>query len=328
MATIYDIARMAGVTPTTVSKVLAGKGSISAATRERVMQYARELNYQPNLIARSLIKGRTDVIGLVLHEMSNLFYAEIAEIAERLAYERNLRIFVTTIGKSEGQQLLQDLALRRVDGLIIAAGTISPETFNSMSDLHIPAVYCFWEASEQQVDHYVAFDFQQAGRLAAEHLLELGHRRFGVVSHVQHSRFTGFKETLLQNGISLDDAYIQWGESNLESGRVSGHKLLTMPERPTAIFATNDMSAMGVLSAAWDLGLRVPQDISIVGHDDNEITAYTTPPLTTIRIDKPAMLATSIDVLLSAIDGKPVMTTPSFPARLMTRQSSGPCPEE
>lgn len=325
MATIYDIAKLAGVTPTTVSKVLSGKGSISAATRERVMQYARELNYQPNLVARSLIKGRTGVIGLVVREMNNHFYAEVAEIAEHLAYERGIRIFMTTVGKEDGQQLLRDLALRRVDGLIIASGTITPQTLNAMSDFRLPAVYCFWESVEQPGDYHVTFDFEQGGRLVAEHLLSLGHRRFGVISHVLHSRFTGFQEVLAQHGISFDPTYLQWGESNLESGKRGGHKLLTMPARPTAIFATNDMMAMGVMSAAWELGLRIPQDLSLVGHDDNEVTTYTTPPLTTIRIDKAAMLSRSIDVLLSLIDGKPVDAPPLFSARLMVRGSTGPC---
>ncbi|HLZ58694.1 MAG TPA: LacI family DNA-binding transcriptional regulator [Ktedonosporobacter sp.] len=329
MATIYDIARAAGVTPTTVSKVLAGKGSISAATRERVMQFAQDLNYQPNLVARSLIKGRTGVIGLVVHGMSNLFYAEITAIAEHLADERGMRIFVTTLSaKDEGQKLLKDLTLRRVDGMVIAAGAIAPQKLQSIPGLDLPAVYCFWEGETQDVAYPISFDFEQAGRLAAEHLLALGHRRFAIVSYTHHGRFTGFKAALADHSITLDPQCIRGGKDSPEMSKAIGLEVLTLPERPTAIFATNDMMAMGVLSAAWELGLSVPRDLSIVGHDDIEIAKYTTPPLTTLRIDTSAMLSASMDVLLAAIEGKAVTIPPIFPAHLVVRGSSGPCPEE
>lgn len=328
MATIYDIAKAAGVTPTTVSKVLAGKGSISAATRARVMQYVQELNYQPNLVARSLIKGRTGVIGLVVPTMSNFFYAEATAIAERLAYDRGLRIFITTLsGDNKSQQLLKDLALRRVDGMLIASGTISPQTVRSMPDLHMPAVYCFWEYDHKEVDYFVSFASEESGRLAAEHLLQLGHHHFGIVSYTHHLRFAGFQTALRQRGITLNAECMLDGDSSLESGKAAGYKLLTLPRRPTAIFATNDMMAVGVLAAAWELGLRVPQDLSIVGHDDIELTAYSPPPLTSIRIDKRAMLSASLDLLLDIIAGKSVASPPPFPVSLVVRSSSGPCPE-
>lgn len=312
----------------TVSNVIRGKGSVSAATRERVMKYIQELNYQPNLIARSLSSGRSGVIGLVVNEMSNAFYAEVMAIAERLAYARGLRIFVTTLSREdESLPLLKDLALRRVDGIIATSGSISPQAINAMSGLHLPVVHCFWETNLQAVDYYVPFAFEQAGRLAIEHLLELGHRRFGLVGHPHGLRSTGFLEALAQHGITLAPEYIQKGDSSQQSGKAAGLVLLKLPQRPTAIFATNDMMALGVMTAAWELGLRIPQELSVIGHDDLDQAAYSIPPLTSIRIDRRAMLSASLDLLLDVLAGKQVTAPQPFPASLTVRFSSGPCPQ-
>jgi DNA-binding LacI/PurR family transcriptional regulator len=328
MTTIYDIAKAAGVTAMTVSNVINGKGSVSAATRERVMKYIKELDYQPNLVARSLSNGRTGVIGLVVNDVSNAFYAEVTAIAERLAYARGLRVFVTTLSREqESQQLLKDLSLRRVDGIIASSGSLSRQTIRSISGLHLPVVYCFWEADDQEVDYCVTFAFEQAGRLAAEHLLALGHRRLALVSYTHHLRSTGFQAVLAEHGLALDPECVQWGNSDLESGKAAGHRLLTLPQRPTAIFATNDMMALGIMSAAWELDLRIPQDLSLVGHDDIHLAAYSTPPLTSIRIDMPAMLSAALDLLLDAIAGHQVTIPSPFPANLIVRSSSGPCPQ-
>jgi DNA-binding LacI/PurR family transcriptional regulator len=325
MTTIYDIAKAAGVTPMTVSNVIRGTGSVSASTRERVMKYIKELDYHPNLVARSLSNGRTGVIGLVVNEMSNAFYAEVMAIAERLAYARGLRVFVTTLSQEDKSlPLLKDLKLRRVDGIIATSGSISPQAISSMSGLHLPVIHCFWEADQQAVDYCVPFAFEQAGRLAAEHLLALGHQRFGLVGYPHGLRSTGFLETLTQHGVTLAPAYVQKGDSSQQSGKAAGLALLKLPQRPTAIFATNDMMALGVMTAAWELGLRIPQDLSIVGHDDIDQAAYSIPPLTSIRIDRRAMLSVALDLLLNVLAGKQVTAPQSFPASLITRYSSGP----
>jgi DNA-binding LacI/PurR family transcriptional regulator len=328
MTTIYDVARAAGVTAMTVSNVIRGTGSVSAATRERVMKYIKELDYQPNLVARSLSKGRTGVIGLIVNEMSNVFYAEVTAIAERLAYARRLRVFVTTLShKDESLQLLKDLALRRVDGIIATCGSISPQAISSMSGLNLPVVHCFWEADRQEVDYCVPFAFEQAGRLAAEHLLSLGHRRFGLVGYAHGLRGIGFQKALIEHDVVLAPAYVQKANSGQENGMAAGLKLLKLPRRPTAIFATDDMMALGVMTAAWELGLRIPQDLSVVGHDDIDLAAYSIPPLTSIRIDRHAMLSAAFDLLLGVIEGKQVTAPRTFPANLTIRHSSGPCPQ-
>jgi DNA-binding LacI/PurR family transcriptional regulator len=333
MATIYDIAKAAGVTATTVSYVLSGKGSVSVATRSRVMKYAQELGYQPNLVARSLIKGRTGVIGLALPNIENPFYGEVIAVVERLAYKAGLRVFVTTLTTDDvvGQKLLGDLVLRRVDGLLVFGGCPPPHVLQTIVTPKLPIVWCLWEGPRAVTSFSVDFHFYQGGQLAAEHLLGLGHRRFGVVAHSVPAgsnpslRFSGFQETLAAHDLSIDPQLIQPGQYTAEGGKEAGRKLLTHPDPPTAIFATNDVMAIGVMAAAWELGIQIPRDLSIVGLDDIVLASYTTPPLTTIVIDKTAVMSHAIDTLLQAIDGQPATSPSMYPATLAVRGSTALC---
>jgi DNA-binding LacI/PurR family transcriptional regulator len=334
MATIYDIAKAAGVTATTVSYVLSGKGSVSAATRSRVMKFAQELGYQPNLVARSLIKGRTGVIGLALPNIENPFYSEVIAIVERLAYKAGLRVFVTTLTTDDvvGQKLLGDLVLRQVDGLLVFGGCPPPHVLQTIVTPNLPIVWCLWEGPGEVTSSLsVDFNFYQGGWLAAEHLLSLGHRRFGLVAHgasygsTPALRVTGFQEALAAHDITIDPQLIQPGQYTAEGGKEAGHKLLTHPNPPTAVFATNDFMAIGVMAAAWELGKQIPRDLSIVGLDDISLASYTTPPLTTIVIDKPAVMSLAIETLLQAIDGQATASSSMYPATLAVRGSTALC---
>lgn len=337
MTTIYDIAKAAGVTATTVSNVLSGKGSVSAATRARVLQYVRELDYQPNLIARSLIKGRSGMIGLVMPGIDNPFYSETATEVERLAYAANLRVFITALSRNDqkGQKMLGDLVSRRVDGFLITSGGCSLQTIHSVTFPRLPIVYCFWEKYELPEDvTAVALDLAQGGRLAAEHLLEQGHRRMGIITDISadgtdahHPRTRGFQQALAQRGLSFDPQLLQGGKSTMEGGKAAALQLLTLPNRPTALFVTNDNMAIGALAAAWELGLQVPHDLSLVGHDNIAQAAYLVPPLTTIAIDRVTLLSHAMQLLLKAIEGQEVISPPTFPVSLLIRGSTGPCPE-
>jgi DNA-binding LacI/PurR family transcriptional regulator len=337
MTTIYDIAKAAGVTATTVSNVLSGKGSVSAATRARVLKYVRELEYQPNLIARSLIKGRTGVIGLVVSSLDNPFYAEATAVVERLAYAAGLRVFTTSLSgdDQEGQKMLKDLILRQVDGILVTSGSwTEQQTIQSVISMQLPVVYCFWEDNKPASVLSTAIDLEHGGLLAGQHLLSLGHRRIGVITHLNSDgsnahqpRIVGFQAALAQHGLSLDPSLLQDGRSSMERGKVATHTLLTRPDPPTAIFATNDAMAIGAMSAAWELGLQIPRDLSIVGLDDITMAKYTVPPLTTVAIDKEMLLSHAIKLLLDAIDGQEVVSPPPFSVDLIVRSSTGPCPQ-
>jgi DNA-binding LacI/PurR family transcriptional regulator len=333
MTTIYDIAKAAGVTATTVSNVLSGKGSVSASTKARVLKYVRDLGYQPNLIARSLIKGRTGVIGLILAGVDNPFYAETTTIVERLAYVAGLRVFTTTLSGNDqvGQKMLQDLILRQVDGILVTSWT-EKQIMHARASIQLPVVHCFWEEDEPAFTPYVAIDLKSGGTLAGQHLLSLGHQRLGVITHLNSDggnahgqRIIGFQTALSQHGLSFDATMLLNGWSSLEGGKTAAYKLLTLPNPPTAIFATNDAMAIGAMAAAWELGLQIPRDLSIVGLDDVALAKYVVPPLTTVAIDKEAILSHAIKLLLDVINGQEAVSPPPLSPTLVVRGSTGPC---
>lgn len=343
MTTIYDVAKAAGVTAATVSYVLSGKRPVSKATRERVMRYVQELGYRPNQIARSLIEQRTKTIGLVVPYIGNPFYAEMAEAAERITYAEGFRIFITNTYRDEhlAQSLLDDLLSRHVDGIIIASevpflaeGVL--RSLNVVSAMPLPLVLCLWEWSEPDFAPAVKFDFFAAAQLAAEHLLDLGHRRIGVVvdaispdgitlEKVHHSaRLAGFQEALTRRGHLLDQSLLGIGNSSLESGKQAAYHLLQLPVPPTAIFATNDLMALGVMSAAWEMGIHVPHQLSVVGFDDIAMAAYCTPPLTTVIMRSSTVAEQALDLIFRMIEGKQVVPPPTLQPTLVVRGSTAP----
>ncbi len=331
MTTIYDIAKAAGVTATTVSYALTGKGSVSNATRARVLKYARELGYRPNLVARSLITRQTRTIGLVMPMIVNTFYAQMAEVVERRAYASGFRTFVTNTYEDEqlGFELLEDLAARRVDGVIAMPLGLSFAAVQSMADSGLPVVCCMWEENDEKISLCVGVDFAAGGRAAAEHLLALGHRRIAVVAHGtpggrlnHHLRVSGFREALALAGYPLDPSLLKFGDSSLESGSLAARELLALPTPPTAIFATNDFMAIGVIATAWKMGVHVPEDLSVVGFDDIILASYTAPPLTTVVMDIAILAEKSLDVLLGLIEGRPVVSPALITPALVTRGST------
>jgi DNA-binding LacI/PurR family transcriptional regulator len=343
VTTIYDVAKAAGVTAATVSYVLSGKRPVSQATRERVLKYVQELGYRPNQIARSLIEQRTKTIGLVVPYIGNPFYAEMAEAAERITYAAGFRIFVTNTYRDEhlAQGLLDDLLARRVDGIIISSElpSLAQEVIHSLSvtsTAPLPIVLCLWEGNEPAFAPAVKFDFFAAGRLAANHLLDLGHQRIGVVvdaispdgvtlEKVHHfARLAGFQEALAQRNYPLDPSLLGTGNSSLESGKQTAYRLLQLPIPPTAIFATNDLMALGVMSAAWELGIDVPRQLSVVGFDDIAMAAYYTPPLTTVIMRSGTVVEQALDLLFRMIEGKPVVSPPILQPTLAIRGTTAP----
>nr|BBH87149.1 LacI family transcriptional regulator [Thermosporothrix sp. COM3] len=331
MTTIYDVAKAAGVTAATVSYVLSGRGSISQATREKVLKCAHELGYRPNLLARSLTKQQTRTIGLVIPHIINPFYAGIAETVERNAYTRGFRTVITNTYEDEhlGQELLEDLAARRVDGIIALPGGLSLAAIQSMLKSGLPVICCLWEEEGQNIPSGVGLDFKRGGQLVARHLLELGHRRLSIIVDTRpdgsldhHLRFSGFTETLQDAGCPLEPQFIAHGDSSLESGEAAAHQLLTQPERPTALFATNDLMAMGAINAAWKLGLRVPHDLSVVGFDNIALSPFMAPPLTTVNVDRDRLVTLALNLLLGRIEGKQLETPPLLLPEMVIRSST------
>lgn len=309
MTTIYDIAKAVGVTQTTVANALAGRGNVSEATRKRILQCAQEMQYRPNVLARGLAKKKTWTLGFLLPTIANPFYPEIAEEIERIAHTRDYQLLLcnTHYDFALGRQHLDRLVSRWVDGIIVMGSSMDIVDITHAFQGGLSTVLCDWQENEDSLGlPQVKGDFYQAGKLAAEHLLSLGHRRMAIIvdEPQQALRLEGFRAALQKDGLALPHEMIQQGHSTLESGYLAAKKLLSMDQPPSAIFATTDWMAIGALEAAREMELQVPQDLSVVGLDDIVVGAHISPPLTTIAMPKNQLAQEATEMLLQQIDGK------------------------
>jgi DNA-binding LacI/PurR family transcriptional regulator len=328
MVTIYDIAKAAGVGKSTVSNVLSGKGSVSEETRQRILQYAREMGYRPNLVARNLSQHKTFMIALILPTITNPFYPETMEAVEHIVREHEYQtLFCNTHGDfALARQQMERLVSRWIDGYIIMGSSMDITDVSHYFQQGLPIVLCDWQENESPLGiPQVSVDFYRAGQLAALHLLDLGHRHVAVIvdEPQQTLRLEGFQSVLKTTGIALDEGMIQLGDSTLESGYAAAQRLLALPAHPSAIFATTDWMALGATEAVLQEGLRIPQDISIIGLDDITVSAHLRPPLTTVAVPKTQLAEETCELLLSQIDGdKDAASSRQVEPYLVVRQST------
>lgn len=329
MPTIREVASLAGVSTTTVSHVINNTRFVSAEVRQRVLDAMAELNYRPNVLARSLRRGETNTLGLILPDSANPFFAEIGRAIEDAAFEAGYNVI---LGNSENQlakeQVYVDVLIKKqVDGLIfVATGNQSP-SLDHLIHNRLPLVVVDRRLSNVEVDT-VLTDNLFGGLSATHHLLELGHRRIACITGPSNltpsaERVIGYRRALEEYGVGIDEGLILRGDFHPSSGYATTVELIRSRSRPTAIFACNDMMAIGALRALSEAGLQVPQDCSLVGFDDIELASYTTPPLTTIRQDKNAIAKAAVNLLLERIaDPDLPARTRILPTQLISRLST------
>jgi DNA-binding LacI/PurR family transcriptional regulator len=245
----------------------------------------------------------------VLPTITNPFYPEIIEAIENIVREHEYQtLFCNTHGNfALGRQQMERLMSRWVDGYIIMGSSMDIADIGRYFQQGVPIVLCDWQENESPGEiPQVSVDFYRAGQLAAEHLLTLGHRNIAVIydEPQQRLRLEGFQSVLQASGIALAAGLIARGDSTLGSGYAATKKLLAHPQHPTAIFATNDWMALGAIEAVTDEGLRVPQDISIIGLDDIMVSAHLRPPLTTIAVPKTQLAKEATELLFAQIKGE------------------------
>jgi DNA-binding LacI/PurR family transcriptional regulator len=315
MITISDVARRAGVTTATVSNVITQRVPVSDKTRARVLLAIKELGYRPNLVARGLAQGKTLTLALVVPTLSNPFFAEVVEEVERAADQHDYQLLLSMTHHSleDGKRYLERSASRWVDGFIVMGMAVDITDVLALRDSGKEVVLSVWNQDPRTLTlPIVDIDFRLAGELATRHLLECGHRRIAAIVEepVQLSRRKGFQAALAEAGISTLPEYILQGDSSFESGYQGTLELLALPTPPTAIFAGNDLMALGAIEAIARQGLSVPHDISVVGVDDISQAAYAHPPLTTISIPKREMARTATELLLRHIQGTDIPEEP------------------
>ena len=309
MTSIRDVARRAEVSTATVSHVLNVTRYVSPELTQRVMAVVAEVNYQPDAVARSLRRRETLTVGLLIPSLEIPFFASVAYYMERAAFERgyNLILCNSNWQDDEERHLLQDLVARRVDGLICISATMQPPDIFPVLEAGVPVVMFEREMAGLDLDA-VGIDNRRGAYRATEHLLELGHQRIGIIlgkriSTVSDDRLEGFCEAMGNAGLHAEPALRFRGDYLPETGRRAVDYFLGLPERPTAIFAFNDLMAIGVLQALAERCIRVPHEIAVLGFDGIPLTQYTIPALTTMCQPLPEMGQMAVELLLQRMRG-------------------------
>ncbi|MFD1717755.1 LacI family DNA-binding transcriptional regulator [Georgenia deserti] len=329
--TIATIAKEAGVSVPTVSKVLNGRPDVARATRERVEQVLEQHRYRRRNTSRS---SGSRLIDLVFHELDSAWAVEIMRGVERAAHENGLNVVLSHLAGAHRprQAWLDSVIARRPLGVILVLSDLDTSQRRQLETRNIPFVVVDTLGELPAGVPAVGSANWNGGLVATRHLLELGHRRIGVIAGppdvmCSRQRVDGYRAALDEGGVAFDPDLVRNGRFTAESGYERGLELLDREERPTAIFAGNDLEAMGLLRAARDRGLSVPADLSIVGYDDLQVATWTTPRLTTVRQPLVDMAHTATSMVVQLAAGKDLtMPRIDLATELVVRESTAPIP--
>lgn len=327
MATMKDVARLAGVSTSTVSHVINDNRFVSDKVREKVLSAIRELNYAPSALARSLKMKQTHTIGMLVTTSSNPFYAEVVRGVENSCYERGYSLVLcNTAGDEERMnRSLETLLQKRVDGLLIMCTESHLPSADILSRYpSIPTVMMDWAPFEGRGD-IIQDNALMGGEMATQHLIDCGYTRIACIAGPMDKtpsrmRLEGYCHAMARQGLPVLPGYIVHGDFEFPGGLNAMNQLLSLDPLPQAVFASNDAMAVGVYHALYQANLRIPQDMAVVGYDDIELARYLTPPLTTIHQPKDELGKLAIDTLIQRMiepDGRQqiLVLTPELVAR-------------
>ncbi|TFE24248.1 LacI family DNA-binding transcriptional regulator [Cohnella luojiensis] len=301
--TIYDVAQKAGVSIATVSKVINRNGRISEKTRERIMQIMAEMGYVPNLVASALSSKRTYMIGLLLPDISNPYFAELARNIEDRAHELGYNVVICNTDNQIDKEsdYLTFLQQKSVDGILMATGLAHPQSLGLILEKKLPIALIARDAPQLAVNSVYVDDFM-GGYLAASHLLSLGHRRIGIIVESMElessrQRLKGYRSALDEFHCPYDEQWVSVSDFSIVSGIEVAGRLLDRKIRPTAIFACNDLLAIGSIQAARSRGISVPEGLSVVGFDNTFLCGMVDPALTTVGQPIRELARNAVDLL-------------------------------
>jgi DNA-binding LacI/PurR family transcriptional regulator len=328
---IAEIAAEAGVSVPTVSKVLNGRPDVAAGTRARVERIIENHQYRRRRTRKST---RPAVVDLVFHEMNSAWATEIIRGVERAAAKERAAVVLSELGGEHRprREWFDDLLARGPLGVILVLADLDATQRLQLTTRNIPFVYVD-TAGEPPPGVPTVGSANWAGGLAAtRHLLGLGHRRVAVISGptdmlCSRARVDGYRTAMDEVGVPLRPDLVRYGNFNLHGGYNHGLDLLRRPDRPTAIFAGSDLQAFGVMRAARELGLAIPDDLSVVGYDDLPVTEWIGPPLTTVRQPLREMATTAAQMVFTLVRGeRPPSTRIDLATELIVRESTSPPP--
>ena len=325
-STSNDVARLAGVSQSAVSRVFTPGASASNATREKVIQAAQELGYRPNTLARAMITGKSRVIGVVVAYLDNQFYPMALEHLDRSLKAQGYHILLFMANNEDRvAPIVEELMSFQVDGIITASVAMTNEIATKCETAGIPLVM-FNRGQDSGEIVQVTSDNEQGGRVVAQFLVAGGHERIAHISGWSGSstgrdRMSGFLDGLAEHG--AEPIWVEDGMYDRQKAAAIARKMCSGPNHPDAIFVGNDHMAFSVMDTMrFELGLSVPGDISIVGYDDVSIAAWPAYDLTTIRQPVNQMVDATVSALLAKIDGNPTPRNTKIPGPLMIRGSS------
>jgi LacI family transcriptional regulator len=332
--TSRQIAQVAGVSQSTVSRALRGDATVAEETSLRIRAAAARLGYVPNTAARALISGRVGTIAVVIADFANPFYSELVEaLHDELTRSGFRMVLLNERTESRGDAgLVPLLRGQAADGMLCASATLGPRTTELLRSAHVPVVLLNRSVETREFDTVVA-DNEGGAALAAAHLAQLGHVRVGVIGGPENTstargRLVGFRHGLRQAGLEVDPHLVRSNEFSHQSGYHGALELLTQDDPPTAIFCGNDLIAFGVLDAARRLGVRVPERLSVVGFDDIAMAGWEAFALTTVRQPLTHMAREAVRILVDTVEtgGTARPRFQVFPTHLVQRATTGPAP--
>lgn len=320
--TIIDVAKMAGVSSSTVSHVLSGKRPISADVCNRVKKIIKELGYKPNCVAKSLVSRKSMQIGVVIDEVDNSISGSLVEAISEYLRKNGYSLILGICGRDidVAKEYIENFCSGMVDGIINMIGGLNPAEVSTLCD-GVPNV-----SYMRAADSPVTFDKLGGAILVMEHLWGLGHRKVGFISSQVHSKGTledrelGYRQFLTRKNVSVDEALIVKGDDMTASGFTCAKQLYD--QGVSAIFAANDMMAVGVLQWAYEMGLRIPDQLSVAGFDDAPIARAVVPGLTTVQMPICQLAEKTVDGLFRRMKGRELGQTEILSPRLMVRKST------
>ncbi|AHG93772.1 regulatory protein LacI (plasmid) [Gemmatirosa kalamazoonensis] len=332
MVGLKDVGRMAGVSVSTVSRVLTGSSLVNDATRERVQRAIDALGYQPSRVARRLRKdpARANLIGLVVPDIENPFFADVVRGVEDVAQRHDYMLFLGNADEDARREThyLELMRAESVDGVIVPASAEAEPLVARLAAAGLPIVCVDRRMPSLAVDTVVADNVRGAAE-AVEHLLDVGHRRIGFVGgrpdlSTSRERYEGYQRALAERDVAVDPSLVRFGDSRQESGRRLTRELLAQREPPTAILVGNNLMTLGALEAIHVLRRRIPDDIAVIGYDDMPWALALNPPLTAVRQPGYEMGRCAAELLLKRIEAPARPTTVrTLRPTLVVRESCG-----
>jgi LacI family transcriptional regulator len=333
---IHEVAKRARVSIATVSRTINGVPTVAPQLSRRVWKVIEELGYYPNTQARSLVSGRSRTFGLIVSEITNPFFPEIVQSFEDVAVQNNYEVLLTSTVHDPKRMALsvRRMIERRVEGVAIVTFGMEDALLEDLKSRNVPLVFIDVGPALPRISN-IRIDYLHGLRQAVQHVAALRHERIAFISgpltlKSAVARQRAFSHSMEEIGLPIEASYLIEGDHTMEGGIAAMRKLLALPNRPTAVICSNDMTAMGVIRESYDQGVHIPRDLSVIGFDDIRLAQFVVPPLTTVRMSQTDIARLAFDALLAEVQRKtpsPGGTEYTLRTALVLRHSTAMAPK-